>query len=93
MLSRGRAGRRGGLFGKLVSLIERTVYAQAACSSYECSGQNTIQNPIDGTCAGDGCTGGFKQVMTDKLVHHKQFIDKHGEDLPEIRNWTWGQPS
>ena len=24
----------------------------------------------------------LKQVMTDKLVEHKHYIDKHGEDLP-----------
>ena len=35
----------------------------------------------------------LKQLMRDKLVEHKHFIDKHGEDLPEIRNWMWGQPS
>ncbi|MCR5787130.1 MAG: phosphoketolase family protein [Acholeplasmatales bacterium] len=29
------------------------------------------------------------QKMRDTLVAHKQFIDDHGEDLPEVRNWKW----
>jgi xylulose-5-phosphate/fructose-6-phosphate phosphoketolase len=33
----------------------------------------------------------LKQVLQDKLIEHKIYIDKHGEDLPEIRNWKWGQ--
>jgi xylulose-5-phosphate/fructose-6-phosphate phosphoketolase len=31
-----------------------------------------------------------QQAIRDKLIEHKQYIAKHGEDLPEIRNWKWG---
>ena len=34
----------------------------------------------------------LKQQLKDKLIEHKQYIDKNGEDLPEIRNWKWGDP-
>jgi xylulose-5-phosphate/fructose-6-phosphate phosphoketolase len=38
-----------------------------------------------------GSKGAYlKQQLQDKLIEHKQYIDKNGEDMPEIRNWKWG---
>jgi xylulose-5-phosphate/fructose-6-phosphate phosphoketolase len=33
--------------------------------------------------------GHFKQLLRNKLVEHKQYIHEHGDDMPEIRDWTW----
>ena len=35
-----------------------------------------------------------KQAMRDKLIEHKQYITRHGDDMPEVKNWRWpGGPS
>ncbi len=34
-------------------------------------------------------TAYIKQSMRDKLIEHKQYIIRHGEDMPEVRNWKW----
>ena len=31
----------------------------------------------------------LKQQLQDKLFDHSRYIRLHGEDLPEVRNWTW----
>jgi xylulose-5-phosphate/fructose-6-phosphate phosphoketolase len=30
-----------------------------------------------------------RRFLADKLLEHKAWIDRYGEDLPEIRDWTW----
>jgi xylulose-5-phosphate/fructose-6-phosphate phosphoketolase len=32
----------------------------------------------------------IKQALRDKLIDHKEYIETHGDDMPEIRDWSWG---
>ena len=31
----------------------------------------------------------FKQAIHEKLIEHKQYIQEHGDDMPQITGWHW----
>ena len=31
----------------------------------------------------------LKQELTERLIDHKQYIRRYGEDMPEVREWRW----
>ncbi|HTO07322.1 MAG TPA: phosphoketolase family protein [Myxococcota bacterium] len=31
-----------------------------------------------------------KQAIRDRLIEHQEYIERHGEDLPAIASWRWG---
>jgi xylulose-5-phosphate/fructose-6-phosphate phosphoketolase len=33
--------------------------------------------------------GHFKQFLRNQLVEHKRYIQEHGDDMPEVRDWIW----
>ncbi len=33
-----------------------------------------------------------QQAIREKLLEHQQYIARYGEDMPEIRHWTWPGP-
>ncbi len=30
------------------------------------------------------------QTMREKLIQHRHYVNKHGDDMPEIKSWKWG---
>ncbi|MEO6462504.1 MAG: phosphoketolase family protein [Candidatus Eisenbacteria bacterium] len=37
-----------------------------------------------------GARGAYiKQAMQEALVEHRQYVERHGEDMPQVRDWRW----
>jgi len=51
---------------------------------------NLVIDTIDRVADKVGSKGvHLKQTMERKLVEHREFINKNGVDMPEVRNWQW----
>jgi xylulose-5-phosphate/fructose-6-phosphate phosphoketolase len=48
-----------------------------------------VMDTIDRVPKSGGAGVYLKQQLQDKLIEHKQYIDRYGQDMPEIRNWRW----
>jgi xylulose-5-phosphate/fructose-6-phosphate phosphoketolase len=33
------------------------------------------------------------RLLRDKLIEHKQYIARYGDDMLDVRGWTWAQAS
>ena len=49
-----------------------------------------VKDVIDRVPALGARGANLKQRVQDKLIEHKVYICEHGEDMPEIRHWKWG---
>jgi xylulose-5-phosphate/fructose-6-phosphate phosphoketolase len=50
---------------------------------------NLVDDVIDRVPRLQGVAGHIKQTVRDKLIEHRQYVSEQGEDLPEVRDWTW----
>ncbi len=41
----------------------------------------------------ENVTAHFRQWLRDRLVDHRSYVQAHGDDMPEIKNWQWPYPS
>jgi xylulose-5-phosphate/fructose-6-phosphate phosphoketolase len=35
---------------------------------------------------------GVIEYFQEKLIEHRQYIDRYLEDMPEVTDWVWSQP-
>ena len=52
-----------------------------------------VQDVVDRLPPLSGKADYLKQMVQDKLIEHKLYIEDHGQDMPEIRDWMWAKPA
>ena len=48
-----------------------------------------VQDVIDRLPAPSSQAIYLKQQMQDKLINHRIYINEHGQDMPEVKDWKW----
>jgi xylulose-5-phosphate/fructose-6-phosphate phosphoketolase len=51
-----------------------------------------VQDVIDRVPGLASSCATLSQLIRDKLVDHRRYIERYGDDMPEIRNWLWRPP-
>ncbi|MBC8165976.1 MAG: phosphoketolase, partial [Bryobacteraceae bacterium] len=45
-----------------------------------------VVDRVDRVC---NMAGHFKQFLREKLIDHRDYVNEHGQDMPEILEWKW----
>jgi xylulose-5-phosphate/fructose-6-phosphate phosphoketolase len=48
-----------------------------------------VMDVVDRVAELSGTAGHVRQLMEDKRITCRAYTRAHGEDAPEIRDWTW----
>jgi phosphoketolase len=48
--------------------------------------QDDVINRVPGLAAR---AAPVRKLLREKLVEHRRYIEQHGDDMPEIRDWKW----
>ncbi|MFZ5875456.1 MAG: phosphoketolase family protein [Nitrospirota bacterium] len=48
-----------------------------------------VMDVIDRVPSLDSRAAHVKQLMHDKRAEHREYIERYGQDMPEVRNWQW----
>ena len=52
---------------------------------------NLTQDVVERVPKLSGVAAHIRQLIRDKLIDHKNYINRFGEDMPEIRGWKWSR--
>jgi xylulose-5-phosphate/fructose-6-phosphate phosphoketolase len=50
---------------------------------------NLAMDVIDRVPRLQATSGAARELLKNKLIEHKIYVQSHGEDMEEIRNWRW----
>jgi xylulose-5-phosphate/fructose-6-phosphate phosphoketolase len=52
-----------------------------------------VMDTIDRVSKAGAAGNELRARLRDKLVEHRQYVNKYGQDMPEVRDWKWGTPA